>query len=55
MEQINEALVAMDIFGGHDLGAEDPDLAGCALYCFTELHDAQDIETLAGALEEILS
>jgi glycine dehydrogenase subunit 1 len=51
---VNEALRARGIFGGHDLGRDFPGLAGCALYCFTEVHTKDDIDTLAAALEEVL-
>jgi len=51
---INEALLQRGIFGGRDLGEDFPGLAGQALYCITELHTQEDIDTLAGALTEVL-
>ena len=51
---VNEALLARGIFGGHDLGRDFPGLAGCALYCFTEVHSKDDIDALAAALGEVL-
>jgi glycine dehydrogenase subunit 1 len=51
---INEALLQRGIFGGRDLGDDFPELAGQALYCITELHTQADIDTLAGALTEVL-
>ena len=51
---VNEALRARGIFGGHDLGRDFPGLAGCALYCFTEVHSQGDIDTLAAAFGEVL-
>ena len=53
--EINRALTDRSIYGGHDLGQDDPELAGRALYCFTELHTEEDIDTLAEALKEVLS
>jgi len=51
---VNEALRARGIFGGHDLGRDFPGLAGCALYCVTEVHTKDDIDALAAALGEVL-
>lgn len=52
--EINAALLEKGIFGGHALGGDFPDLAGCALYCVTEVHTKADIDTLAAALEEVV-
>jgi glycine dehydrogenase subunit 1 len=52
--EINEALLVRGIFGGKDLGGDFPELVGHALYCFTEVHTKEDIDTLAGALVEVL-
>jgi glycine dehydrogenase subunit 1 len=51
--QINEGLRARGIFGGGDLSGTHPRLAGCALYCVTEVHAREDIDRLAGALAEV--
>jgi glycine dehydrogenase subunit 1 len=51
---INRALLERGIFGGRDLGRDFPDLAGCALFCVTEVHTKDDIDSLAAALEEVL-
>lgn len=51
---VNEALLANGIFGGHDLSAEFPELGQAALYCVTELHTADDIGRLAGELAAVL-
>ena len=53
--EINEALLEYGIFGGIDLGADDPAQAGQALYCVTEIHSDDDIDRLAGALAEVLA
>jgi len=52
--RINEALLARGIFGGKDLTGEFPKLGNSALYCVTEVHTKQDIDTLAGALQEVV-
>jgi glycine dehydrogenase subunit 1 len=52
---INRALLARDIFGGKDLSREFPELGQSALYCVTEVHTQQDIDTLAEALKEVVT
>jgi len=52
--EINEALLDRGIFGGKDLGGDFPELANHALYCITEVHTKEDIDTLVGVLEEVL-
>lgn len=52
--QVNAALLAKGIFGGVDLGADFPSLAGCALYCVTESHMQADIDTLVNAIAEVV-
>ncbi|MGD1009589.1 MAG: aminomethyl-transferring glycine dehydrogenase subunit GcvPA [Candidatus Aminicenantales bacterium] len=51
---INQALLGRGIFGGRDLGRDFPGLAGCVLFCVTEVHTKDDIDSLAAALEEVL-
>jgi glycine dehydrogenase subunit 1 len=53
--EVNAGLRERKIFGGKDLSADLPELGQAALYCVTELHTAQDIETLATALTEVLA
>ncbi len=55
VREINRALLARGIFGGGDLSASFPWLGQAALYCVTELHEAEDIERLAEALREIVT
>jgi glycine dehydrogenase subunit 1 len=55
VSEINRALRERGIFGGHDLGAQLPDLAGCALYCVTEIHSQADIDRLVASLQEVLA
>ncbi len=51
---VNEALLDRGIFGGKDLGGDFPELAGNALYCVTEVHTREDIDTLILALTEVV-
>jgi len=51
---INKALQARGIFGGIDLSAAFPELGQCALYCVTEIHTKEDIDTLVEELADIL-
>ncbi len=52
--EVNAALRAEGIFGGHDLSAEFPWLGQAALYAVTELHGSADIKRLAEALSRIM-
>ena len=52
--QINAALLERRILGGIDLGAEFPELAGCALYSVSEEHTREDLDHLATTIEEVL-
>ncbi|CAM3450854.1 aminomethyl-transferring glycine dehydrogenase subunit GcvPA [Parendozoicomonas haliclonae] len=52
--EINLALQEKGIFAGHDLSADWPELGQSALYCFTEVHTQNDIDTLCQALTEVL-
>jgi glycine dehydrogenase subunit 1 len=54
VEEINLRLRERRIFGGKDLSREFPELGSSALYCVTEVHTKEDIDTLARALKEIL-
>jgi glycine cleavage system P protein (glycine dehydrogenase) subunit 1 len=51
---INAALLERKIFGGKDLSKWFPALGQSALYCVTEVHTKDDLDTLVGALKEIL-
>ncbi len=53
--QIGRALLRRGIFGGRDLSREFPELAGCALYCVTEVHTKDDIDRLADAIQEAVA
>lgn len=52
--EINEELLKVGIFGGTPLVREFPELGNSALYCFSELHTKEDIDTLVEALKEVL-
>jgi glycine dehydrogenase subunit 1 len=49
--QINDALYQKGIFGGYDLSGQFTDYLNCALFCETEVHTRQDMDTLAQALK----
>ena len=53
--EINAFLSEKGIFGGKDLSKEFPVLGESALYCVTEIHSAEDIKTLAKAIEEAVN
>jgi glycine dehydrogenase subunit 1 len=55
VEEINRALLADGIFGGHDLKAEFEELSGCALYAVTEVNTREDIDRLVDRLGAYLS
>jgi glycine dehydrogenase subunit 1 len=49
--EVSDALLAEGIVGPYDLGRDDPDLAGCGLFCVTEMNPRQEIDHLAAVLE----
>lgn len=55
VKEVNKALLEKGIFGGKDISTEFPELGNCALYCVTEIHTKEDIDTLAQALSECLN
>ncbi|HJX38409.1 MAG TPA: aminomethyl-transferring glycine dehydrogenase subunit GcvPA [Anaerolineae bacterium] len=54
VSEINEGLLQRGIFGGKDLSREFPQLGQCALFCVTEVHTKEDIDTLVEALGEVV-
>jgi len=52
---INAALLERNIYGGIDLSEDFDDMGQSALYCVTEMHNEDDLETLADALTDICS
>lgn len=51
---INKALLKKNIFGGKDLSSDFPELGQSALYCVTEIHTLEDIDSLVDALSEVV-
>lgn len=51
---INRSLLALGIYGGHDLSRDFPELGQSALYSFTEVHSQDDVATLCNALATVL-
>lgn len=51
--EINHGLLKKRIFGGVDISKDFPALGQSALYCISEIHTADDLKTLAGALNEV--
>ncbi|MDW0113079.1 aminomethyl-transferring glycine dehydrogenase subunit GcvPA [Sporosarcina saromensis] len=54
VEEISRALKDKGIFGGIDLSKEFEGFGECALFCVTEIHSKEDIDTLVTALKEIV-
>ena len=52
--EINQALLAQHIFGGHDLSHEFPELGQSALVCVTEVHTQADIDTLIHSVRKVV-
>ena len=52
MAEINQALLAQRILGGHDLSREFPELGQSALYCVSEVHTQADMDTLIQSLRK---
>ena len=55
VEELNAALRERGVIGGYDLSRDYPELGDAALFCVTEAHAREDIETLVAALEEVVS
>lgn len=53
VDEINDALRGLQIFGGKDLSQDFPELGASALYCVTEVHTQADIERLVGAVRKV--
>lgn len=53
--EINRALLQRGIFGGYDLSGRLPAFKNHAIYCVTEIHTKEDIDTLAQNLTEVLA
>ena len=55
VNEINNALLEHQIFGGKDLSTEFPEFGNSALYCITEIHTREHIDRLLGALKEVIN
>jgi glycine dehydrogenase subunit 1 len=54
VSDIHERLLIHNVHGGKNVSKEFPEIGQTALYCVTEMHSKEDIDTLADSLEEIL-
>ncbi len=52
--EINAALREHGIYGGVDLSQTFPELGQSALYCVTEIHTKDDIDSLVSAVKEVV-
>ena len=55
VDEINQELKNMNIFGGINLKKDFPDLGESALYCITEVHTKEDIEKTLKVADIVLS
>jgi glycine dehydrogenase subunit 1 len=55
VESINRDLLRYEIFGGIDLSSDFPELGNSALYCVTEIHSKDDLDTLVASLKEVIA
>jgi glycine dehydrogenase subunit 1 len=55
VNDINQSLLELGIYGGIDLSSDFPDLGQCALYCFSETHSREDIDHLASTLARVVA
>ena len=54
VKEINKRLLQKKIFGGKDLSEDFPEMGQSALYCVTEIHTQENIDTLVTAINEVL-
>ncbi|MGB3861920.1 MAG: aminomethyl-transferring glycine dehydrogenase, partial [Candidatus Aminicenantaceae bacterium] len=54
IQDINTSLLSKKIFGGKSLKSEFPELGESALFCVTEIHTKEDLDTLTQAIREIV-
>lgn len=53
-EEVNQALLGKQIFGGLNLTGKMPGYDNCSLFCVTEIHSKSDIDTLVAGIKEIV-
>ena len=51
---VHRGLLKLGVHGGRDVSEDFPELGETALYCVTETHTKEDIDTLADALDRIM-
>jgi glycine dehydrogenase subunit 1 len=54
VQDINATLLSKKIFGGKSLKSEFPELGESTLFCVTEIHTKEDLNTLIRAVREIV-
>jgi len=54
VNNIHEQLLQKDIHGGKNTTKDFPELGETALYCITEVHSKEDIDSLVDALKQII-
>jgi glycine dehydrogenase subunit 1 len=54
VQEINTSLLSKKIFGGKSLKHEFPEMGESALFCVTEIHTKEDLDTLVRTVREIL-
>lgn len=55
VKEVHKKLLRRQIHGGKDITKEFPELGQTALYCVTESHSKEDIESLAEVLRKVLA
>jgi glycine dehydrogenase subunit 1 len=55
VEEINQALLKKNIFGGKDISGLYGELGNAAIFCVTEVHTKEDIDTLVEALNLVVN
>ena len=55
VKEVNDRLLQRNIHGGKDVSSEFPEFGQTALYCVTEIHSKEEIQSLAEALEKVLA
>ena len=55
VKTINQGLLEKKIFGGMDISGLFPELGNAAMFCITEIHTKEDIDTLVQALDSVIN
>ena len=51
--KLQQHLLQSNVIGGYGLDAIYPEMDNCMLFCVTETHTKNDIDTLVAALQEV--